>query len=157
MRHKFGGHVCALDTHEFRAYFQCGAVQHRDIYCGFGEISHFDQHYLLEFNTHIDSISQSYNFAFTFAWNYMDVFIMAISLGLSTRFQQINLRLARLMQTSVARTPFIHPSLWREVRLHYVQLCELLDSVDENLAALILLSCANNLYFICFQLLNIFK
>lgn len=29
--------------------------------------------------------------------------------------------------------------------------------VDANLAPIILLSCTNNLYFICFQLLNIFK
>lgn len=107
---------------------------------------------------------QCYNFAFTFAWNFMDVFIMAISIGISTRFQQINRRLADLLMRSsssvaIANVPaaFVRPALWREVREHYVQLCELLESVDANLAAIILLSCANNLYFICFQLLNIFK
>lgn len=47
--------------------------------------------------------------------------------------------------------------IWNEIRVHYVQLCELVEFVDENLACIILLSCANDLYFVCFQLLNIFK
>ena len=46
---------------------------------------------------------------------------------------------------------------WTIIREHYVLLCELLEMVDDNLSAIILLSCVNNLYFICNQLLNIFK
>lgn len=90
------------------------------------------------------------NLALTFAWNYMDIFIMLISIGLSTRFQQINLRLSRLSCDPA-------PAVLLEIRQHYVLLCELLEMVDENLAPIIMLSCTNNLYFICFQLLNIFK
>lgn len=101
------------------------------------------------------------NFSFTFAWNYMDIFIMLISIGLATRFQQINQRLARLNYASGAAEAVpaatLQPAVWLEIRQHYVQLCELLETVDANLAPIILLSCANNLYFICFQLLNIFK
>ncbi|XP_037034972.1 gustatory receptor for sugar taste 64a-like [Bradysia coprophila] len=47
--------------------------------------------------------------------------------------------------------------LWSELRQHYVLLCELLEIIDNKLASLILLSCANNLYFICYQLVNIFE
>lgn len=46
---------------------------------------------------------------------------------------------------------------WREIRMHYTQICELLEVVNDNLSLIVLLSCANNLYFICVQLLNIFK
>lgn len=51
----------------------------------------------------------------------------------------------------------ISASIWDEIRGHYVVLCELVEYVDENLSTIILLSCANDLYFVCFQLLNIFK
>lgn len=98
------------------------------------------------------------NLSFTFAWNYMDIFIMLISIALSTRFQQINLRLSRLSYaTGVPEPAPPSTAVWLEIRQHYVQLCELLEMVDANLAPIIVLSCANNLYFICFQLLNIFK
>lgn len=87
----------------------------------------------------------------TFSWNYMDLFIIIISIGLSTRFHQIYLRLATMEGN-------IYPEFeWREIRMHYTQLCELLEVVNEHLSLLVLLSCANNLYFICVQLLNIFK
>lgn len=87
----------------------------------------------------------------TFSWNYMDLFIIVVSIGLSTRFNQIYTRLSTMDGT-------IYPEIvWREIRMHYTQLCELLEVVNENLSLIVLLSCANNLYFICVQLLNIFK
>lgn len=33
------------------------------------------------------------NLSFTFGWNYMEVFVMIVSIGLMTRFQQINQRM----------------------------------------------------------------
>ena len=35
------------------------------------------------------------NIAFTFGWNYMELFVMLVSLGLCTRFQQINHRIKK--------------------------------------------------------------
>lgn len=46
---------------------------------------------------------------------------------------------------------------WSEIRSDYVVLCELMERVDHELRYLILLSNLNNLYFICFQLLNIYE
>ncbi|XP_037946086.1 uncharacterized protein LOC119678365 [Teleopsis dalmanni] len=91
------------------------------------------------------------NFACTFVWNYMDLFIMLISKGIAYRFEQISKRINKLADKEVPEATFT------EIREHYVKLCELLDCVDENLSAIILLSCMNNLYFICYQLLNIFN
>jgi len=35
------------------------------------------------------------NMTFTFGWNYMELFVMLVSLGLHTRFQQINHRIGK--------------------------------------------------------------
>ncbi|TDG48492.1 hypothetical protein AWZ03_005036 [Drosophila navojoa] len=88
----------------------------------------------------------------TFIWNYMDLFIMMISRGLAYRFEQISKRIRRLEhEDRVPETTFM------EIREHYVRMCELLERVDNALSSIILLSCANNLYFVCCQLLNIFN
>lgn len=45
---------------------------------------------------------------------------------------------------------------WLELREHYLVLRKLMRLVNDELSALILLACANNMYFICFQLFNSF-
>lgn len=85
-------------------------------------------------------------------WSCADIFIMIVAMGLTQRFQQINGRVQRLQTARI-----VDESTWTEIRTHYVLVCELLDSVDDQLGVLIMLSCANNLCFICFQLLNIFE
>lgn len=100
----------------------------------------------------------------------MDTFIIVTSIGLATRFKQINQRLEEIKNEvksiGICEDTFCNKnfqfqpmdeSLWADIRHHYVQLCELVEVVDKNLAVIILLCCSNNLYFICFQLLNIFK
>lgn len=82
----------------------------------------------------------------------MDLFIMMISKGLAYRFEQISVRIRKLEhEEQVLESTFI------EIREHYVRMCELLERVDNVLSSIILLSCVNNLYFVCCQLLNIFK
>ncbi|CAO1403396.1 unnamed protein product, partial [Diamesa serratosioi] len=106
-----------------------------------------------------------------FSWNYVDVFIIIVSMGLKSRFVQLNNRLRTTdihqMNESFWSEIRIHYSnlidliisetIWIEVRGHYVLICELLEIVDHDLRFLILLSNLNNLYFICFQLLNIYE
>ncbi|XP_033149613.1 gustatory receptor for sugar taste 64a [Drosophila busckii] len=92
------------------------------------------------------------NGACTFVWNYMDLFIMMISKGLAYRFEQISARIRKLEhEEQVKESTFI------EIREHFVRMCELLEKVDNALSSIILLSCINNLYFVCCQLLNIFN
>lgn len=110
------------------------------------------------------------NISYTFGWNYMEMFVMIVSLGLGTRFWQINYRLDGLkgkvkslfniiyMMNLVFEFSQVLPeSVWIEIRTDYVVLCELMERVDYELRFLILLSNLNNLYFICFQLLNIYE
>ncbi|KAI8039293.1 hypothetical protein M5D96_008016 [Drosophila gunungcola] len=74
------------------------------------------------------------NLACTFVWNYMDLFIMMISKGLSYRFEQITARIRKLEHEEVCESVFI------QIREHYVKLCELLEFVDSAMSSLILLS-----------------
>ncbi|EDW73451.1 uncharacterized protein Dwil_GK17552 [Drosophila willistoni] len=88
----------------------------------------------------------------TFIWNYMDLFIMMISKGLAYRFEQISTRIRKLESEQM-----IPESTFIEIREHYVKMCEILERVDNVMSSLILLSCVNNLYFVCYQLLNVFN
>lgn len=150
------GTMARLDGAQLCAHLFCHAVQHLDCHRCVGNMQS-QSCFRSAFNRVPLQIGNS---MFTFAWNYMDVFIMMISLGLAERFKQINQRLASYGGKPLdAMSPLttMRPDVWLEIRQHYVLLCELLETVDVNLAPIILLSSANNLYFICFQLLNIFK
>nr|CAD7429646.1 unnamed protein product [Timema monikensis] len=111
----------------------------------------------------------------TFVWNYTDLFLILVSIGLSERFKQINKRMltvnrkVRLGQR-VSKPKLVHrqgitpgpqPSgaflrreEWRELREHYAMLSTLTKNLDSDVSGIVLLSFANNLYFICLQLLN---
>lgn len=47
----------------------------------------------LPFSLPIGLFNEIMNMTFTFGWNYMELFVIMISLGLSTRFHQINQRI----------------------------------------------------------------
>ncbi|XP_017070741.1 gustatory receptor for sugar taste 64a [Drosophila eugracilis] len=106
---------------------------------------------LLPYSPVIAALVLLINGACTFVWNYMDLFIMMISKGLSYRFEQITARIRKLEHDEVCESVFI------QIREHYVKMCELLEFVDSVMSSLILLSCVNNLYFVCYQLLNVFN
>ncbi|XP_037024150.1 gustatory receptor for sugar taste 64a-like [Bradysia coprophila] len=89
--------------------------------------------------------------SFTFGWNYIDTFIMITSIALATRFKQINQRLEE-----IKNEPMVESS-WAEIRHHHVLLCELVETVDNYLVVIIILCYANDLYYVCFELLNIFN
>ncbi|XP_001997418.2 gustatory receptor for sugar taste 61a [Drosophila grimshawi] len=90
------------------------------------------------------------NFTFTFIWNFMDTFIILISIGLAQRFQQFATRVLSLANRHVT------DAVWHELRMHHILLCELMDLVEANMSHIVLLSCLNNIYFICNKLLTIF-
>lgn len=62
-----------------------------------------------------------------------------------------------MLRINAIQMQTITESTWAEVRVQYAQLCELLERVNVTLAPIILLTCANNLYFICYQMLNCFE
>ncbi|XP_055635570.1 gustatory receptor for sugar taste 61a-like [Toxorhynchites rutilus septentrionalis] len=86
----------------------------------------------------------------TLAWNFVDLFIMLVSIGLSTRFTQLN---CRILGGIEAREP-TSERFWEQIRLHYVSLCELTEVVNSAVSRLVFISYANDVYFICLQIMN---
>ncbi|KAG5673136.1 hypothetical protein PVAND_003207 [Polypedilum vanderplanki] len=114
--------------------------------------SQFGYIYLdVPFSVPLGVFNEIMNMSFTFGWNYMELFVMMISLGLSTRFKQINERLKNFKEKILSEQQ------WSKIREDYSSLCNLVAIIDFDLRYLILLSNLNNVYFICFQLLNIFE
>lgn len=96
-------------------------------------------------------IGECIYFMGAFVWNYMNVFIIMISLGLSSRFKQINDELKR-----VKRQP-MSEDYWELRRAQYRELGLLCTKVDEAIAPITTIALANNLYYICIQLMNSMK
>ncbi|KAG8232432.1 Gustatory receptor 1 [Ladona fulva] len=88
------------------------------------------------------------SFVATFIWNFTDLFIMIISLALSTRFKQLNSKL-RLVSGKA-----LSPKHWEGLRRQYASLSDLSRILDDNLNGMTFFSIASNLYFICIQLLS---
>ncbi|XP_020801479.1 gustatory receptor for sugar taste 61a [Drosophila serrata] len=90
------------------------------------------------------------NFAFTFLWNFMDIFIVITSIGLAQRFQQFSERVLGLAGR------YVPDALWYDIRRDHIRLCELTSLVDASMSSIVFVSCANNVYVICNQALAIF-
>jgi Trehalose receptor len=75
-----------------------------------------------------------------FCWNFVDNFIIMLAIGLSTRFNQLNLRL----QTT--STHQMDNEFWLDIRQHYTNLIDLLDYVNNLIPFLLLLSMSHNVF-----------
>ncbi|XP_058803337.1 gustatory receptor for sugar taste 64a-like [Phymastichus coffea] len=84
----------------------------------------------------------------TFTWNFTDLFIMLISVGLTERYKCLNERVTRVSAAQLSSTD------WQELRESYAVLSALVKKVDNKISGIVLLSFGNNIYFICLQLLN---
>lgn len=91
------------------------------------------------------------NLSCTFIWTYMDIFVILISLGISSKFKQLNDFLFRTKGTNQSER------YWIEQRTNYQNICTLCENVDDAMGVITLISFSNNLYFICIQLLNSLK
>lgn len=109
------------------------------------------------------------------AWNFIDVFIIVMSVAMSERFKQFNQKLLsvngkvgcvckyfQLVESQGLIKDYVvfqdmPTTFWRTMRETYNVLSCLTKLLDELLSPIVLLSFANNLYFICLQLLNSLK
>ncbi|CAK1600227.1 unnamed protein product [Parnassius mnemosyne] len=87
----------------------------------------------------------------TFTWNFVDLFIICISFYLISRLEQVNLKIV------AARGKTMSPYFWRTVREDYCRAASLVRRIDDVIGAIIFISFANNLFFICLQLYNTLK
>lgn len=86
-----------------------------------------------------------------FCWNYVDYFIIILSLGLSTRFNQLNCRLRHTPQHQMDR------KFWLDIRLHFTNLVDLLQFIDEKISLLVLFSMSHNLFLVCTKIFEAIK
>uniref|UniRef100_A0A182S567 Gustatory receptor n=1 Tax=Anopheles funestus TaxID=62324 RepID=A0A182S567_ANOFN len=83
----------------------------------------------------------------TFVWTFTDLFILLIATGIACRFEQLNKRIDTNLQNS-------SEAFWGEMRTHFVGLMELVERTNRIVGPLVIVSCANDMYFLCLQTLN---
>lgn len=91
------------------------------------------------------------SFMLSLMGSYRDLFVMCISLALSTRFQQVNKILLDHKEKSMLPSCF-----WTENWLYHRKLAGLVNDVDRTISNITMLALSNNLLFICTSLLNSF-
>jgi Trehalose receptor len=104
-----------------------------------------------KYNNFVGLFYEYYNIAATLTWNYIDLVIIVICIGMSSMFDKLNYRIESLRHLIVSEIT------WSEVREDYVKVCELLRRVNDMFGSFVAFSCANDGYFIVLQLLNIMK
>ncbi|KAF7995917.1 hypothetical protein HCN44_007024 [Aphidius gifuensis] len=80
----------------------------------------------------------------TFTWNFCDLFIILVSIGLAERYKNLN-EVVRF-KVSNNSTERIN---WRKIKNKYVIMNELVKEADNIVSPLILISCCMNVYQIC--------
>ncbi|XP_039303812.1 gustatory receptor for sugar taste 64f isoform X2 [Solenopsis invicta] len=96
-------------------------------------------------------VAETINVLSTFSWNFVDLFLMLISIALAGQFRQLNSRLFSIREKAMPEW------WWAEARIDYNHLATLTRKVDSYISSIVLLSFATNLYFICIQLLFSFN
>lgn len=87
----------------------------------------------------------------TFLWSYADLFIILISIALTRNMRIFNDSLNKRKYEQLSEAE------WEENRNYYVMFSELCASIDQVVCKLTLVSFANDIFFICVQLLNSLK
>ncbi|XP_072935432.1 gustatory receptor for sugar taste 64a-like [Epargyreus clarus] len=94
----------------------------------------------------------------TILWNLQDLYIVLISMGLTSRYHRLNQCVAKVCARDERESTWnkeLEPLTvytWRKIREAYVKQAMLVRKVDDSLGGLILLSNFCNFYFICLQL-----
>ncbi|CAK1548699.1 unnamed protein product [Leptosia nina] len=99
-----------------------------------------------QYNTFIGVFNVILNILCNLTWNYSHVFIICISLYLSSILEHIN---KKLVSTEGQFRP---PSFWRSLREDYSNATRLIHVFDDNINGIIFVAFASNLFFICLQL-----
>lgn len=101
------------------------------------------------YNNFIGIFMEYLNISYTFFWNFLDLFIILISIGIAFLFEQINCRLRGI------KGLIVNEGVWAEIRYHHVQVYQLLQFVNITMGEIFMFACFIDGYFILVQLLNI--
>uniref|UniRef100_A0A1B0GLQ7 Gustatory receptor n=1 Tax=Lutzomyia longipalpis TaxID=7200 RepID=A0A1B0GLQ7_LUTLO len=103
---------------------------------------------LVEYHETAAILAQIVQLYSTFIWNFLDMFVMTISIGLSSVVRQFNVRL------SFAEGKNMPASFWAHQKRDYQLVCSLVEMMDSAIAHVTVQAFFSNLYYICVQLLN---
>ncbi|KAJ8733781.1 hypothetical protein PYW07_014332 [Mythimna separata] len=98
----------------------------------------------------LGTILQYFNIVSTATWNYLDIFIVCISLYLTSIMEQINKKISL-----TASKNYVSASTWGALREDYNRAANLVKLFDSVFSGLILIAFANDLFSICIQLYNV--
>ncbi|KAH8349763.1 hypothetical protein KR084_005651 [Drosophila pseudotakahashii] len=104
--------------------------------------------YFVDYTRFLGIVGKVINVLSTFAWNFNDIFVMAVSVALAARFRQLN---DYMMREARLPTTVEH---WMQCRINFRNLCKLCEEVDDAISTITLLCFSNNLYFICGKILK---
>ncbi|KAJ8733782.1 hypothetical protein PYW07_014333 [Mythimna separata] len=90
------------------------------------------------------------NLVNTAAWNYLDIFIVCISLYLTSIMEQINKKIHL-----TASKNYVPASTWGVLRKDYNRATNLIKIFDDMFSGLVVIAFANDLFAICLQLYNV--
>lgn len=136
----------------------------------FFELTNDEIFYALNYSAPLALWGKLQNVYSTFIWNYMDILVMIVSIGLASKFRQLNDNLLRFkglvsffyflfLFNSHLVLFFQHmaAAYWSERRIQYRNICTLCSTMDDAISFITIISFSNNLYFICVQLLRSLK
>lgn len=89
------------------------------------------------------------NFSYTFYWNFLDLFIILICIGIAFLYEKMNWRLHS------TKGLLMNAQAWEEIRYHYVQINDLVSVVNRSIGEMVIFACLIDGYFCLVQLLNI--
>ncbi|KAF7993649.1 hypothetical protein HCN44_010244 [Aphidius gifuensis] len=79
-----------------------------------------------------------------FTWNFCDLLIILVSIGLAERYKNLN----EMVCFKISNNPTERIN-WREIKNKYVIMNELVREADNIVSPMIFLSCCMNVYQIC--------
>lgn len=113
-------------------------------------ISNYPQVFLVfNYSGMLGFITKFFNVISTFLWSFSDLFVIIVSIGLSSKLHQINEDLLKVKGKNGISSHF-----WMSYRFYYREIVNLINIVDIAVAKIVLISISNNLFFICVQLLR---
>ncbi|XP_043464385.1 gustatory receptor for sugar taste 64f isoform X3 [Leptopilina heterotoma] len=100
---------------------------------------------------------QFVNILSTFSWNFIDLFLILISIAATDQFRHLNSRLYAIRGKHCFVVKAMPEWWWAEARMDFNRLSTMTRYIDSHISDIVLLSFSTNLYFICIQLLHSFN
>ncbi|XP_041766264.1 gustatory receptor for sugar taste 64e-like [Anopheles merus] len=103
------------------------------------------------YNPYVGFLAQTITSLLTVYWNYVDLFLISVSVGLRTNLAQVN-------DVIASSEKLYHRGIfWKDQCTHYRRVLGLIRHVNNHIGVFIVISYASNLFFICVQLVNVFQ